>query len=466
MLFIDKYNPKTINDVFFHKDIYDMLEVMANDNSIPHLLFHGSHGSGKNTMVNIFMEMLFGKSVNNIKHVKYIVSGSGSSESEEEFKQSYHHILIEPKGNNHDRYLIHDVIKVYVSKAMYNLVETKHKFKIVIIKNVDVMSESVQFSLRRTIERYSDQCRFIIIANSISKVINPIISRCRCICVKSPSITEVIDYSMHISIKENIKLTLDQLAHITGSYNGNIKEVLWKMQLYKLNTYYLENIYNNMSTINELLETNNIYIDFKSIYNEVKDADDKNIFIYKNINRFINTFGNKMFNKIKDTMKNKISEQRYHFFFMNISDFLYKSNMIINKKKKYSDIDKKTKLDDIICKIGALIYDTLSNIRLLDPLLSKDYIIRELYSYIKTCDMKMMNNIRNIIFDLLITNISGTDIIKSLSSLIMNDEKININKKLKILNICREADYGIIKGRREINQFDNLIINIITIMLN
>ena len=44
--------------------------------------------------------------------------------------------------------------------------KSKHNFKLVVINNVDIMSESVQFSLRRTIEQYSDQCRFIIISNS------------------------------------------------------------------------------------------------------------------------------------------------------------------------------------------------------------------------------------------------------------------------------------------------------------
>ena len=250
MFYIDYYIPKTIDDIFFHKEIYKILQVMSNDNSIPHLLFHGPNGSGKKTMVKLFMEMLFGKSVNSIKNVKYLVSGSGNSESEEEFKQSFHHIFIEPKGNNHDRYLIHDVIKVYVSKSRYNLIESKHNFKLVVINNVDIMSESVQFSLRRTIEKYSDQCRFIIISNSISKIINPIISRCKCILVKSPSESEMLDYCNSISLKESINLTLDRSAYILQLYNGNIKNVLWRLQMYKLNEIYLEKINSLMADAN------------------------------------------------------------------------------------------------------------------------------------------------------------------------------------------------------------------------
>jgi len=65
---------------------------------------------------------------------------------------------------------------------------------------------------------------------------------------------------------------------------------------------------------------------------------------------------------------------------------------------------------------------------------------------------------------LLITNIKGSDIIKYLLDIIINDEKLYSNKKIKIIEICKDTEYGIIKGRREINQFDNLIISIINIL--
>jgi len=466
MFYIDYYIPKTIDDIFFHKEIYKILQVMSNDNSIPHLLFHGPNGSGKKTMVKLFMEMLFGKSVNSIKNVKYLVSGSGNSESEEEFKQSFHHIFIEPKGNNHDRYLIHDVIKVYVSKSRYNLIESKHNFKLVVINNVDIMSESVQFSLRRTIEKYSDQCRFIIISNSISKIINPIISRCKCILVKSPSESEMLDYCNSISLKESINLTLDRSAYILQLYNGNIKNVLWRLQMYKLNEIYLEKIKDKLIDIKNILKYVNIHFNDELFFNKIKNSEYENIFIYKSINRFINNIGNEIFNEFKSILKNHITSKQYDFYFTNPSEYMMKVQKIVSKKLKFNELEKKTKIDDVICKIGILYNNILNIIKLLDPLLSRDYTMRELYRFIKLGDLKMINNIRNIIFNLLITNISGTNIVKNFAEIIINDEKIHINKKIKILDICREAEYGIIKGRREINQFDNLIVTTINIITN
>ncbi len=466
MFFIDKYIPTNINNIFFHEEIYKILEVMAEDDSIPHLLFHGPYGSGKKTMVRIFLEMLFGDSVKNVRNVKYIVSGSGSgnNETEEEFKQSYNHIFIEPKGNNHDRYLIHDVIENYVAKYRYNMIQSKHKFKVVVINNLDIMSESVQFSLRRTIEKYSDRCRFILISNSISKVINPIVSRCKCITIKTPSQNEIIDFSYYISLKESIKLSLDKITYILQIYKGNIKNVLWMLELFKLNQYYIEKIKNNFEEINKLCIDINIKFDHKKYSNLIENAENENIFIFKNINKFTNNIGNEIFNILKNNYKNIYSEQKYNFYFTKITDFFNKVNNIINKKKKYNFYDKKNKHDDVLCKIGILFLEILQLTSLLDPLTSQDYIFRQFYKYIKSCDLKNINNIRNIIFNLLITNITGTDIIKKLAQIIINDEKIELYKKIKILEVCKDSEYGIIKGRREINQFDNLIVSIMNII--
>lgn len=464
MFFIDKYIPTCKENVFFHKDLYDILQIMSNDDSIPHLLFHGPQGSGKKTMVKIFLEMLFGNSIKSTKNVKYTVCGSCNNETIEEFKQSYHHIFIEPKGNNHDRYLIHDVMKLYISKSRCNMIESKHKFKIVVINNVDIMSESVQFSLRRTIELYSEKCRFILISNSISKVINPISSRCTCICVKTPCEEDIIDYINYISLKESLKISLDKVSYIMMNYNGNIKNILWNIELFKLNKYYIEKIKINLTNIYEILRNINIIFDHNKYIDIIEKADNENIFIVKNINRFVNNIGNELFNIFKNYFKQYITELKFNFYFTKITDYFNKVNNIILKKKKYTQYDKKCKYEDCICKIGIILVNILQTILLLDPLTSMDYTYREIYKYIKSGDLKMINNIRNIIFNLLITNITGTDIIKNIVNIIINDEKIDSKKKIKIFEVCKDSEYGIVKGRREINQFDNLIVSIINII--
>ena len=50
MFFIDKYIPKNEEELIFHKNIYNILKIMSEDDSIPHIIFHGSSGTGKKTI--------------------------------------------------------------------------------------------------------------------------------------------------------------------------------------------------------------------------------------------------------------------------------------------------------------------------------------------------------------------------------------------------------------------------------
>jgi len=105
------------------------------------------------------------------------------------------------------------------------------------INNLDNLSYYAQTSLRRTMEKYSGTCRFIMWCKSLSKVIEPLKSRCICIRVGSPSTTELFKLSLHISAKENLNLTLEQHNNIITESKGSIRKLLWKLNLVKVGHY-------------------------------------------------------------------------------------------------------------------------------------------------------------------------------------------------------------------------------------
>jgi hypothetical protein len=269
---------------------------------------------------------------------------------------------------------------------------------------------------------------------------------------------------MYISQKENINLTLDKMAHLISKYDGNIKNILWILQIYKVNDVYIDNIINNLDILKTLFSKINVNFDSKYYIDIIKRANDDNIFIYKNINKFINQIGNEIYDLLIKNIKQYIPKNMFDEYFTSTNIFLNKITKTNYKSIKYINIEKKLKLDDIIFKIKSNLYELLIHIRLLDPNLSSDAIMIKLYKFIKSCDIKLMNEMRNIIFNLLITNIKGTEIIKMILHKIINDEKINVIKKNKIINIAKDTEYGIIKGRREINQYDNFLINVINIL--
>jgi replication factor C subunit 3/5 len=191
------------------------------------------------------------------------MNGSGKTITEN-IKQSNHHIVIDPKGTNFDRHLIHDVVKEYAKKGIINAFKTNRVFKIVLINNIDNMSHNPQASLRRTMERYNKNVRFVMWCRSLSKVIKPLQSRCICIRIPNPSDSELFEHIFKISIKENIKLTLAQYANIINSANGNIKYCLWSLDFHKygydMESEYHESLNKIMKLLLEPLVSNIIEI--------------------------------------------------------------------------------------------------------------------------------------------------------------------------------------------------------------
>jgi replication factor C subunit 3/5 len=297
---VDKYNPKDVNDIFipeieynkeiniiseelnieenswkkslpnkcyFHKEIYKKLKKISEDPGLPHIIFYGNPGSGKKTMINLFLEMVFDKSIYRLDDSKYTVFSSGNIENEVIVKQSDHHLIIEPNNNNFDRYLIQDIVKEYARKYPLYIYEKNRNFKTVQINNLDNLSYYAQTSLRRTIEKYSTTCRFVMWCYSLSKVIEPLRSRCLCIHVPTQSNDDLLEWTFNISSIENIKLNCGTLDYIVKSSNGNLKDILWKLDLYK----YCNKVQNEyqkalLLLINEIIEGSNIQIIRDYIY--------------------------------------------------------------------------------------------------------------------------------------------------------------------------------------------------------
>ena len=218
---------------FFHKEILNQLKTISNDDCLPHIIFYGNRGSGKKTLINLFLEQIFDKSVYNIDDSKYNVISSGNIENEVIVKQSDHHIIIEPGNNNFDRYLIQDIVKEYARRYPLCIYESSREFKMVQINNLDNLSYYAQTSLRRTIEKYSKTCRFIMWCYSLSKVIEPLRSRCLCIHIPTQSEEELIKWTFNIASLEKINLDFNVLTNIVESSNGNLKDILWKLDMYK-----------------------------------------------------------------------------------------------------------------------------------------------------------------------------------------------------------------------------------------
>jgi replication factor C subunit 3/5 len=274
MFIIDEFFPNCEEDIYFNKDIYDMLKRMSNDTSIPHIIFYGTPGSGKKVMLWLFLEMLFDKTVYDIKNISYDIVGSGGKIIKEVVKQSDYHISIEPKNTNFDRYLIHDIVKEYAKRISLGVYQTNRSFRCVQINNLDNLSYYAQTALRRMMENYSDKCKFIMWCNSLSRVIKPLRSRCMCIRVPRPQKMELLMYLVKIAATKGICLNYGDFITIYDKSNRNIKTALWELQIKKFKNDnktdyedYLHKIINIIHTNAKNMSAENFHIIRNHLFN-------------------------------------------------------------------------------------------------------------------------------------------------------------------------------------------------------
>ncbi len=340
---VDKYIPTNINDIieedfdnlidydkikpedlwmygsnphkcFFHKDIFKKLEKISKDDSLPHIIFYGNPGTGKKTLINIFLEMIFDNSIYKLDDSKYTIMSSGNNESEVIIKQSDHHIIIEPNNTNFDRYLIQEIVKEYAKKYPLCIFEKSRKFKTVQINYLDNLSYYAQTSLRRTIEKYSKTCRFIMWCYSLSKVIEPLRSRCLCIHIPTQTDDQLYKWIYNICCLEKIKIKSSIVNSILSESNGNLKSILWKLDLYR---------YNN------------------KIYNSYEEG------INRIVSEIISIKNNKLIEPSYPINIPKIREYIYKMYVTNISLNIIIKDILKNILLLNKDINNK-QIDDII----------------------------------------------------------------------------------------------------------------------
>jgi len=270
MFLIDKYNyltceitsqQKLINNILnsfnSHNNIYNNIQDIINKphnefikiiddlerciwkySNFQHLIVYGSINLNKEQFVNLLLENIYGKNNIILKDVEYTINGYGNTKTKVNIKQSKYHIVIEPNSNGFDKYLIQEIIQDYAKTELLNILKYKKLFKIVIINKLDNLSYYAQASLRRTMEKYSDSCKFIFICDQLSKITEPIRSRCIMIRIPLPTNEQILDIILKIAHNENIKLEPYEYIDIVKKSEYKINTVIWLLELKKYNLKY------------------------------------------------------------------------------------------------------------------------------------------------------------------------------------------------------------------------------------
>jgi len=227
------------------KDFYEIIEKLEKGvwkySNFQHLIVYGAMATNKEFLVNLLLEKIYGKNGIELKEVEYIINGYGNTKTKVSIKQSKYHIIIEPNSNGFDKYLIQEIIQNYAKTELLNILKYKKLFKIVVINKLDNLSYYAQASLRRTMEKYSDSCKFIFICDQLSKIIEPIRSRCILFKTSLPTKEHIFETILRISDLDNIKLSLEDFNEIIQKSENKINQSIWLLELKKYNIDYTYN---------------------------------------------------------------------------------------------------------------------------------------------------------------------------------------------------------------------------------
>jgi replication factor C subunit 3/5 len=148
---------------------------------------------------------------------------------------------LEPTQTGLDKYLIQEIVKEYAKKKLINVAYNDYPFRVVLINNVDNLNYYGQTSLRCTMEKYHKTCRFILCGSQVSKIIDPIKSRCLDVRIPSPTINEMTHLIYHILLSENKLISRSKINEIITKGELNIKKTIWilEMSLYGITDFEL-----------------------------------------------------------------------------------------------------------------------------------------------------------------------------------------------------------------------------------
>ena len=201
---IEKYRPKTLDEIIDHKIKIDTLRALIKANELPHLLFYGQSGTGKTSLVHCIAREIFGE-----QYKKNVLELNASNE----------------RGIDTVRTQIPNFLKILSSQL-----------KLVILDEADAMTNDAQCALKRTIEKNSDKARFVIIANNVSKINQGIRSRCMETKFVYLSSEQIMHRLRDIVKLETINITDDALERII-EINRDFRQILNVMQcLHNFNT--------------------------------------------------------------------------------------------------------------------------------------------------------------------------------------------------------------------------------------
>jgi replication factor C small subunit len=191
-MFVEKYRPRTFDDVI---GLHESIKVATGSGEIPHFLFSGSPGTGKTTIAHIIINMLGCE----------VLMLNASDEN----------------GIN----IMRGKVKNFASTK-----STDGKIKIIFLDEADALTPEAQFALRNLMEKYYQNCRFILTCNFVNKILEALQSRCQHFKFEKPALNDIVKRLKFIVKEEHVKIVDEEIRTLAELYFPDIRKSIHKLE--------------------------------------------------------------------------------------------------------------------------------------------------------------------------------------------------------------------------------------------
>ncbi|MCU4926011.1 replication factor C small subunit [Halobacteria archaeon AArc-dxtr1] len=199
-VWIEKYRPERLDEIKGHENIVPRLQRYVERNDLPNLLFAGPAGTGKTTASIAIAREVYG----------------------EDWRENFLELnASDQRGID----VVRDRIKNFARSSFGG-----YDYRIIFLDEADALTSDAQSALRRTMEQFSHNTRFILSCNYSSQIIDPIQSRCAVFRFTELSEEAIASQVREVAETEGIALTEDGVDALVYAAAGDMRKAINGLQ--------------------------------------------------------------------------------------------------------------------------------------------------------------------------------------------------------------------------------------------